>query len=142
MIRILEPKMASIKRFEDLQVWIDSRELYRYIWKLIQKQGLDKQFRLVSQIEAAAGSIMDNIAEGFERGNRNEFILFLGYAKGSCAELRSQLYRLLDTSRITEQEFDVAFKQTLKVSAQLQKFISYLQQTTVMGTRTKHRMNK
>lgn len=134
--------MAVIRRFEDLQVWMESRELYRQVWLVINRKTIQKQFRLVSQMEAAAGSIMDNIAEGFERGSRNEFILFLGYAKGSCAELRSQLYRLLDTDRIEKTEFDHAFKQAEKVSAQLQKFIGYLQQSTVMGIRTKHRNQK
>ena len=134
--------MAVIRRFEDLQVWMESRELYRQVWLVINRKTIQKQFRLVSQMEAAVGSIMDNIAEGFERGSRNEFILFLGYAKGSCAELRSQLYRLLDTDRIEKTEFDHGFKQAEKVSAQLQKFIGYLQQKTVMGIRTKHRNQK
>ena len=94
--------MATIKKFEDLEMWKLSRDLCKRIGDLIDKERLNKNYRLIGQIEGSSGSIMDNIAEGFERGTRAEFIMFLGYAKGSCGEIRSQLYRLLDRTYITD----------------------------------------
>ena len=70
---------------------------------IIREKKFEHNFRLINQIEGSSGSIMDNIAEGFERGTRNEFIVFLGYSKGSCGELRSQLYRALDRKYIEQQ---------------------------------------
>ncbi|MEO6490631.1 MAG: four helix bundle protein [Ferruginibacter sp.] len=83
--------MATLKRFEDLDVWKLSRELFAKVGKLIDAGMFKNNFRLIAQLEASSGSIMDNIAEGFERGTRAEFIQFLGYSKGLCGEVRSQL---------------------------------------------------
>ena len=80
---------------------------------------------------------MDNIAEGFERGTRAEFIQFLGYSKGSCGEVRSQLYRVLDRSYINEMEFEELKVDVMQISGLIQKFISYLQQNNVEGVRKK-----
>jgi four helix bundle protein len=129
--------MATIKRFEDLDVWQVSRELCRKIGFLIDDNNFEKNYRLIGQIEGSSGSIMDNIAEGFERGSKNEFILFLGYAKASCGEFRSQLYRALDRNYITEQQFDEFRIIAVRISAMIQKFIGYLQQTSITGVRKK-----
>ena len=80
---------------------------------------------------------MDNIAEGFERGTRAEFIQFLGYSKGSCGEFRSQLYRALDRKYITQNEFEELLVLATRISAMIQKFIEYLQQTSIKGVRKK-----
>ncbi len=80
---------------------------------------------------------MDNIAEGFERGTRAEFIQFLGYAKGSCGEFRSQLYRMLDRVYIQQNEFDELFILAENISKRIQKFIEYLQATEIKGVRKK-----
>jgi four helix bundle protein len=112
--------MATIKRFEDLEMWKLSRILCNNIGVLIDTDKLKRNYRLIGQVEGSSGSIMDNIAEGFERGTKAEFILFLGYSKGSCGELRSQLYRLLDRNYID------------------QKFIEYLRLTNIKGVRQKN----
>jgi four helix bundle protein len=126
--------MSTIKRFEDLEVWKESRRLNKIIGCLIQKKKFEHNFRLINQIEGSSGSIMDNIAEGFERGTRGEFIQFLGYSKGSCGELRSQLYRALDRSYIVQKQFDDLLKLVSRISAMIHSLIIYLQKTKINGS--------
>ena len=133
--------MATIKRFEDLDAWKVSRELCDKIGKIIDGEAFKKNFRLIGQVEGSSGSIMDNIAEGFERGSRAEFIVFLGYSKGSCGELRSQLYRSFDRKYITKEQFDDLYLMMVRISAMLQKFISYLLKTDIKGLRKKEPLN-
>lgn len=133
--------MATIKRFEDIEAWKVARELCSRVGVLIDCGSFKKSYRLVGQIEGSSGSIMDNIAEGFERGTRSEFIQFLGYSKGSCGELRSQLYRALDRSYISQEQFDEFYTMAVRISAMLQKLIEYLQQTKVKGVRRKGPFN-
>ena len=99
--------MASIEKFEEIISWKEARILNKEVGKLIDDERFRKNFRLIGQIEGSAGSIMDNIAEGFERGGKKEFIQFLYISKASCGELRSQLYRALDRTYITETEFNL-----------------------------------
>jgi len=127
--------MPTIKRFEDLDVWKESRVLNKIIGSLIQEKKFEHNFRLINQIEGSSGSIMDNIAEGFERGTRGEFIQFLGYSKGSCGELRSQLYRALDRSYIVQKQFDDLLKLVSRISAMIHSLIIYLQKTKINGLR-------
>ena len=127
--------MPTIKRFEDLDVWKESRLLNKIIGCLIQEKKFEHNFRLINQIEGSSGSIMDNIAEGFERGTRGEFIQFLGYSKGSCGELRSQLYRALDRNYIVQKQFDDLFKLVSRISAMIHSLIRYLQKTKINGLR-------
>ena len=133
--------MATIKRFEDLDAWKVSRELCDKIGEIIDSEAFKKNFRLIGQVEGSSGSIMDNIAEGFERGSRAEFIVFLGYSKGSCGELRSQLYRSFDRKYITKEQFDDLYLMMVRISAMLQKFISYLLKTDIKGLRKKEPLN-
>ena len=129
--------MATIQSFEEIESWKKAREICMILGKLIDEGKFRKSYRLIHQIEGSSGSIMDNIAEGFERGTKAEFITFLGYSKGSCGELRSQLYRALDRSFISQAEFDTLKTLALQISGLLQNFISYLQKTTIAGTRKK-----
>jgi four helix bundle protein len=87
--------MATFQRFEEIVSWQKARELNKKICLLIDNGSFKSNYRLINQIEGSAGSIMDNIAEGFERSGNKEFVQFLYIAKGSCGELRSQLYRQL-----------------------------------------------
>jgi len=131
------PDIATIKSFEDIESWKKAREACKLLGKIIDEGKLKNSFRLINQIEGSSGSVMDNIAEGFERGTRAEFIQFLGYAKGSCGELRSQLYRALDRNFITEKEFDELKLLVLNTSGLIQNFITYLQNSEVAGVRKK-----
>ena len=98
--------MATINTFEELEIWQLSREICQDVWNAFENSSLGKDFELKNQMNRSSGSIMDNIAEGFERNGRREFINFLSYSKGSCGELRSQLYRAFDRKHITEEEFE------------------------------------
>ena len=89
-----------VKDFEDLEIWKEARRLTCEIYNLSKTPKFSKDFGLRDQIQRAAVSIMSNIAEGFERGGNQEFVQFLYVAKGSCGELRSQLYVALDQAYI------------------------------------------
>ena len=129
--------MATIKRFDEIDAWKIARELCLRIRTLIDEGSFKKSYRLIAQIESSSGSIMDNIAEGFERGTRAEFIQFLGYSKGSCGEFRSQLYRASDRKYLNQKQFDELYLLAIRISAILQKLIEYLLKTEVKGVRKK-----
>jgi four helix bundle protein len=107
--------MAKIQRFEDLIAWQKGRELTRKIYELSRQGNFAKDFDLAGQIRRAAVSIMSNIAEGFEREGQREFRQFLSIAKGSCAELRSQLYVAFDCGYLSEGDFANLLKQAEEV---------------------------
>ena len=92
----------KIEKFEDLNIWKVAREINQFIYKITLTDKFAKDYRFKDQIKGSSGSIMDNIAEGFERDGNKEFIQFLSIAKVSCGELRSQIYRAYDYSYITE----------------------------------------
>jgi len=129
--------MSKVERFEDLKIWQLARELCQMIHKLTIKDQFARDFKLVGQINGSSGSIMDNIAEGFERDGNKEFIQFLTFSKGSCGETRSQLYRALDYQYIAQDEFDAAYKMTLEESKMLKSFIQYLKNSELKGNRFK-----
>ncbi|MBI2360543.1 MAG: four helix bundle protein [Deltaproteobacteria bacterium] len=91
-----------VKNFEDLEIWKEARRLTWEIYQLTRDPRFSKDFGLSSQIQRAAISIMSNIAEGFERGGNQEFAHFLYMAKGSCGEVRSQLYVAADQSYVAQ----------------------------------------
>lgn len=127
--------MATIKSFEDIEAWQKARILAKHVYALTLKASFNKDYSLKDQINRSSGSVMDNIAEGFERDGSREFLQFLSYAKGSAGEVRSQLYRALDRSHIEEQEFERIFELTQEVSRMLTGFMSYLQRTHVKGSK-------
>ena len=97
---------VRIEKFEDINVWKESRNLVNAVYQITSKSSFSKDFGLKDQIQHAAVSIMTNIAEGFERDNNKEFIRFLIYSKGSAGEIRSLLYVALDLKYISEKEFE------------------------------------
>ncbi|HYK47826.1 MAG TPA: four helix bundle protein [Parafilimonas sp.] len=129
--------MATIKRFEDILSWQKGRELNRIIGGYIDAGKFKRSFKLIDQVEGSAGSIMDNIAEGFERAGNKEFIQFLYISKGSCGEFRSQLYRALDRKFIEQDEFELLYNLAKEVIVLLQKLIDYLQKTELKGSKFK-----
>jgi len=83
--------MSKVERFEDLQVWQMAHDLSVTIYSLTRDGAFPKDWGLRDQIQRASVSVMSNIAEGFERYSRQEFKQFLSIARGSCAEVRSQI---------------------------------------------------
>lgn len=119
--------MATAQQFEDLGVWQDARTLVKEIYTASKQRAFYRDFGLRDQIRRAATSTMSNIAEGFERGSRKEFIQFLTVAKGSNGEVRSQLYVALDQEYLTEKEFNNLRQAAFSLSRRLARFISYLE---------------
>lgn len=129
--------MGTIRRFEDLEIWNLSRELCKDIYHIIESTPLKNNFKLCNQIDGSSGSIMDNIAEGFERNGNKEFIQFLSIAKASCGETRSQLYRVYDRKFISQEKFETLIELTEIVSKKINSFIKYLNTTDLKGTKYK-----
>jgi four helix bundle protein len=108
--------MASkIERFEDFIAWQKARKLTSDIYSVTGKGRFERDFGLKDQIRRAAVSIMSNLAEGFERGRPTEFHQFLSIAKGSCAELRSQLYVALDVGYLDQSIFEALMTKAMEV---------------------------
>lgn len=127
--------MSTIKRFEDLEIWKEARRLTIKVYKLSIESQLSRDFRFRDQIRASAGSVMDNIAEGFERSGTIEFRQFLSIAKGSAGEVRSQLYRALDFGYINETGFVELKREYENLSGKINNFIVYLNKQDYRGTK-------
>ena len=127
--------MSSIKRFEDLEIWQLSRVLCNDIYDIIENIPLNKNFKLSNQIDGSSGSVMDNIAEGFERNGNKEFGQFLSIAKASCGETRSQLYRVLDRKFINEEKFERLKSQTEILSVKIHNLMDYLSKSEMKGSK-------
>lgn len=129
--------MSTWKRFEDIQAWQKARILAKNIFKLCRTGKLSKDRGLRDQMNRCSGSIMDNIAEGFDRGGNKEFIQFLSIAKGSAGELQSQLYRAFDRDYIDEKTFKELYAETNLISAMIKKLIDYLRNSKFKGYKFK-----
>lgn len=118
--------MATIQKFQDLEIWQLARQLENEIFNISKDVLLSKDFALKDQINRSAGSIMDNIAEGFGRGGRNEFIQFLSIAKASATELHSQVVRCFDRNYITKEQFEKLDATTLLLGNKIGALIKHL----------------
>lgn len=116
----------KFKTLEEMPVWQDSRTLTSLIYIRTLGNEFSRDFGLKDQLRRSAVSIMSNISEGYGRSTKKEFALFLGYAKGSAGELRSELYVAADQKYISTEQFQAAHKRATDVSSQLAKFAAYL----------------
>lgn len=132
--------MATIAKFEELEVWQFARELTNEIFEIFStSEQFSRDYKLKNQINGSSGSVMDNIAEGFERGGRNEFINFLTYSKGSAGEVKSQLYRALDRKYISQEQFHQLYEKADLIGKKTGPFINYLNTSEHKGTKFKNR---
>jgi four helix bundle protein len=129
--------MATINNFEDLEIWKLAREICKDIYQIIKHKKFSQDFGLVRQINNSSGSIMDNIAEGFEREGNREFSQFLSIVKGSCGETRSQLIRAFDRHYISESEFTTIYNKLNDESIKIKNFMNYLKQSKLRGNKYK-----
>src|SRR5262249_24801969 len=130
--------VATVHQFEDLHVWQEARNLVRDVYQIAKETHFKRDFNLRDQITRASTSTMSNIAEGFERGTRKEFIQFLNIAKGSNGEVRSQLYVALDQNYIDRSTFDGLHASTLSLSRRLAKFVACLESVPGNSRRSPH----
>jgi four helix bundle protein len=125
----------TIEKFEDLEIWQLAHELTRQVYEITNSGKFNKDYRFRDQIRAASGSIMDNIAEGFERGGNKEFTQFLFVAKGSCGETRSQLHRCYTFEYIDKETFDSMINTAMKLNTKISNMITYLKNSDLKGTK-------
>lgn len=129
--------MATVRDFEDLAIFQKARELSKKIYQVTKEGEFKHDYRFVSQIRASSGSIMDNIAEGFERGGNKEFVNFLYIAKGSCGEVRSQLIRANDVGFLTLEKYQELYTECRKLSAGIMNFIKEIKGSEITGEKYK-----
>ena len=129
--------MSTVKKFEDLEVWKLARLLCNDVYQITLREAFSKDFGLKDQIRNSSGSIMDNIAEGFERDGNREFGQFLSISKGSCGECRSQLYRVLDQNYITNDHFELLSQKTIDLGRKISNLMIYLKNSEIKGNKFK-----
>lgn len=132
--------MATIQKFEELEVWQLARELSQKVYPCTFRDPIAKDVRFKDQLRGSCGSIMDNVAEGFERGSRLEFINSLTVAKGETGELKSQLYRGLDNHYFTLELFETLYALADLITKKLTTFINYLNKSNIKGQKFKERL--
>jgi four helix bundle protein len=129
--------MSTIEKFEDLKAWQSARELTKVVYGITARPDFSRDFGLRDQIRRAAVSVLSNIAEGFERDGNKEFLQFLHIAKGSCGEVRAQLYVALDQTYIDDEQFQQAHAKATEISRMIAGLIKYLNQTEIKGMKYK-----
>ena len=129
-------KGNAAKSFEDLHVWQRARELTNCVYQLTRQDGFARDGGLSDQIRRAAVSVMSNIAEGFERGTKTEFIQFLFIAKGSCGEVRAQLQVARDQDYIAAGDHDRLHDLARQTGGMISNFIAYLQRSDYQGEKS------
>ena len=123
----------NIKRFEDLEIWQEARILCKIIFKITSVGPFCSDFRFRDQIKAASGSVMDNIAEGFDRGGNKEFSQFLSFSQGSIGEVRSQSYRAYDFEYIDEEKLNELLEHTDSLSRKTFNLMKHLKHSDIQG---------
>jgi four helix bundle protein len=126
---------VNYKSFEELPCWQKARDLCRAISQIMGESGLKSDYTLRDQIWRAAGSMMDNIAEGFDDGSARECIRLLGYSQRSCGEVQSQPYRALDNKYISQDQFSKVYDLASECRKQIKGFRKYLRDFSSMQER-------
>ena len=127
--------MEKIRRFEDLEIFQIARGLCKDIYIITDAESFKCDYRFTQQIRAAAGSIMDNIAEGFERNGNKEFVNFLYIAKGSCGEVRSQILSANDVGYIDDVTFRQLYDRTLELGRKIYNLAQKIKDTGIPGSK-------
>ncbi len=121
--------MPTIKKYEDLECWKESRILVKTVFDLTNKKTFAHSFRLIDQITSAAISVMSNIAEGFDSQTNPELIRFLKFARRSSSEVQSLSYVIKDTGHIEQSDFALLYSQCEKCRKLIDGFLRYLRRT-------------
>jgi four helix bundle protein len=129
--------MATLRRFEDIDAWKAARELTRAVYSFSKDGAFARDFGLRDQIRRAAVSVMSNIAEGFEREGKGEFVQFLSMAKGSAGEVEAQLYVALDEGYIDAEQFDSVKAIASSTKRLIAGFMNYLRDSGIKGQKYK-----
>ena|SRR5688572_865806 len=127
----------SFNRFEEIESWKLARQLCAELYSIYESGKMKNDFSLWNQINSASGSVMDNIAEGFERDGNKELVQFLSYAKGSCGEVRSQLYRLLDRKYISDEQYNELLNKAEQCSKKINSLMTYIKGSGFVGKKFK-----
>ena len=129
--------MARIDKFEDLEVWQNARIICRFVEELFHTTEIGNNYRLKNQMEGSSGSIMDNIAEGFDKDGNKEFVNFISYSKGSVSELKSQTYSAFDKKMISEIQFKKLIEMCKLEKNKIGAFMYYLKNSDIKGQKFK-----
>jgi len=118
--------VATFKKFEDIDAWKRACRLAVDIYRITSQPALHSDWGMRDQVRRAALSISSNIAEGFERNSTAEFKRFLSIAKGSCGELRSQLYILKALDLLPAVDIGKLISECIEISSMIQNLIKHL----------------
>lgn len=129
------------KSFEDTNVWKESRELVKLVYKLTNGLSFKKDHGLADQVRRASVSILSNIAEGFERGSNAELLHILYVAKGSADEVRAQMYVALDQGYVSETDRLKAHELCMNISSQIAGLIKYLKRSGLKGSKFNNKVD-
>ncbi|MFH0880555.1 MAG: four helix bundle protein [Lentisphaerota bacterium] len=125
--------MARFEKFEDMVVWQKARVLTRRVYEISNAPSFARDFGLCDQIRRAVVSIMSNMAEGFERDGDKEFMQFLALAKGSCGEVRSQLYIASDLGYVSSGDAKMLCGMAVEISKMISGLMAYLRKSEITG---------
>ncbi|MEK6279063.1 MAG: four helix bundle protein [Acidobacteriota bacterium] len=127
--------ILKIKKFEDLESWKKARKLTNTVYEATATGSFSRDFGLKDQIRRASISILSNLAEGFERGGDREFLQFLAVAKGSCGEVRSQLYIALDQGYLQPAVFEKLIANANEIGRLISGLMKYLSKSELRGSK-------
>ena len=127
--------MSKASKFEDLEIFQLARKLCKEVYEITKEGEFHKDTRFVQQIHASAGSVMDNIAEGYEREGNKEFVNFLYIAKGSCGEVRSQIIRASDVGFVDNDTATRLYNDCIELSKALSSFIKSIKTSDYKGSK-------